>query len=317
MTRTRFATRDHEEARAFLDRAYGTSLRARGELAGQLLSHERMSAGALTWEELVVPGELSYTCDPLERIVFSMPRRGRLDLEIAGQDNRVGRGDVIVNTPGASFRGASSALTTQAITLDPRIITQVALVPADAPREKVTFTGTGPVNPTEARRWLQTSAYVRSVLSGPAAPTPLVSAELSRLVAATALAVFPHSRGPAPRPADRGDATSDTLRRAIEFIEDNAHRDISLADIASSIPCTPRAVQYAFARHADTTPLAHLRRVRLARAHADLQAADPRTQSVTAIAAKWGFAHPGRFAGLHRQAYGVGPSAVLHDPPPS
>ncbi|WP_320775967.1 helix-turn-helix domain-containing protein, partial [Streptomyces sp. CRN 30] len=48
-----------------------------------------------------------------------------------------------------------------------------------------------------------------------------------------------------------------------------------------------------------------LRRVRLARARRDLLLADPTTQTVTAVACRWGFAHPGRFAAGYRTAYGA------------
>ena len=51
------------------------------------------------------------------------------------------------------------------------------------------------------------------------------------------------------------------LRRAIAFIHDNAHRDITLSDIARSVNVTPRSVQYTFRRHLGTTPLEYLRRV--------------------------------------------------------
>ncbi|MFG2972318.1 helix-turn-helix domain-containing protein [Streptomyces sp. NPDC048331] len=140
----------------------------------------------------------------------------------------------------------------------------------------------------------------------------LVTSQPARLARATALQVFPNDITPCPLPADRTDAHSDTLRRAIVFIEDNAHRDIGLADIAASIPVTPRAVQYAFAQHADTTPLAHLRRVRLARAHEELRVADPATATVTAVAMRWGFSHQGRFAAAYRAAYGITPAGTLH-----
>ncbi|MEV6995503.1 helix-turn-helix transcriptional regulator [Streptomyces sp. NPDC093228] len=76
---------------------------------------------------------------------------------------------------------------------------------------------------------------------------------------------------------------------------------ITVAQIAAAAHVTPRALQYAFRRHLDTTPLAHLRGVRLAEAHRDLVAADPAEAStVTGIAARWGFYHPGRFASLYR-----------------
>src|ERR1700754_1147057 len=58
-----------------------------------------------------------------------------------------------------------------------------------------------------------------------------------------------------------------TLRRAIAFIHDNAHRDIALTDIAAAIGVTPRSVQYTFRRHLGSTPLEYLRWVRLNRAH--------------------------------------------------
>ncbi|MFJ6576984.1 helix-turn-helix domain-containing protein [Streptomyces sp. NPDC091368] len=64
-------------------------------------------------------------------------------------------------------------------------------------------------------------------------------------------------------------------------------------------------------RHLDSTPLAHLRRVRLALAHADLRAAEPGTATVASVAMRWGFAHPGRFAAAYRSAYGRAPSSTL------
>ena len=63
--------------------------------------------------------------------------------------------------------------------------------------------------------------------------------------------------------------------------------------------------------HLDLTPLEYLRRVRLDHAHRDLVAADPRGQTVTAIAYRWGFPSSSRFSHYYRQAYGVTPSRTL------
>ena len=71
------------------------------------------------------------------------------------------------------------------------------------------------------------------------------------------------------------------VRQAIDFIQANCARDISMADIAAAINVTPRAVQYMFRRHLDTTPMAYLRRIRLDRAHRDLLAADPSHDTVS------------------------------------
>ena len=64
-------------------------------------------------------------------------------------------------------------------------------------------------------------------------------------------------------------------------------------------------------RHLDTTPYGYLRRVRLERAHRDLQAGSPADTSVAAVAGRWGFADLGRFAAQYRTAFGRLPSQTL------
>lgn len=111
--------------------------------------------------------------------------------------------------------------------------------------------------------------------------------------------------------ADPTRVESALLRRAMSFIDENAHREITLNDIAAAVNVTPRSVQYAFRRHLGTTPLEYLRRVRLDRAHRELKAADPRSDTVMAIAGRWGFTHAGRFSGVYKRTYGTAPSETL------
>ena len=85
-------------------------------------------------------------------------------------------------------------------------------------------------------------------------------------------------------------------------------------DAVAAAHVTGRALQYAFRRHLDTTPLAHLRQIRLSHAHQDLMNADPNHgATVTEIAARWGFHHAGRFATLYREAYGSSPPRTLRE----
>ena len=86
---------------------------------------------------------------------------------------------------------------------------------------------------------------------------------------------------------------------------------LSMADIAAACFVSIRAIQLAFRRHLDTTPQEYLRRVRLDRAHHDLMATDPAHASVTAVAYRWGFSSPSRFAAYYRQAYGHPPGRTL------
>ncbi|WP_326547001.1 helix-turn-helix transcriptional regulator [Mycolicibacterium sp. ND9-15] len=104
---------------------------------------------------------------------------------------------------------------------------------------------------------------------------------------------------------------SAVLRRAIAFINENAHREITLGDIADAVNVTPRSVQYAFRRHLGMTPLEYLRLVRLDCAHRELQTADPRSDTVMAIAGRWGFSHAGRFSDVYKRTFGTAPSETL------
>ncbi|QFZ24549.1 helix-turn-helix domain-containing protein [Saccharothrix syringae] len=63
--------------------------------------------------------------------------------------------------------------------------------------------------------------------------------------------------------------------------------------------------------------MGYAKRVRLERAHRELQAADPaRGDTVAAIAARWAFAESDRFAVLYGDAYGTLPSHILGTDPP-
>ena len=58
--------------------------------------------------------------------------------------------------------------------------------------------------------------------------------------------------------------------------------------------------------------MTYLRRVRLERAHAELQNADPAAwDTVATIARRWGFARTDRFAAAYLAAYGRPPTRTL------
>ena len=180
----------------------------------------------------------------------------------------------------------------------------------------VRLTGYEPVSARAARRWKATYDYVRrEVLDGPGAAEPLLTASAAQLLAVTALTVFPNSALTDPTIEDRRDAHPATLRRAVTFIDEHAHADIAVADIAAAANASVRAVQLAFRRHLGTTPTGYLRRVRLENAHRELLSADPARESVTAVAHRWGFPSASRFAARYRAAYGVHPNRTLRGAP--
>jgi transcriptional regulator GlxA family with amidase domain len=141
---------------------------------------------------------------------------------------------------------------------------------------------------------------------------PLIAGQLTQRLAAMVLDTFPSTRLATHRRIPPDHATPAVVRRAMDFIEANADREMTLSEVADASGIGPRGLQAAFLRHQDTTPDAYARLVRMERVHRDLQDADPAGRdTVPAIAVRWGFADPGRFAGAYQQAYSRPPDETL------
>ena len=159
-----------------------------------------------------------------------------------------------------------------------------------------------------AADWNRTFDYLEQSVEALQDDDSLLRAELARHAAAITLASFTttasetrhRSAQVAPAPA--------TVRRALEFIDANAHRSITVDDVADAVHMSTRGLQYAFRRALDRTPAECLRQARLDGAHRDLRSGTG--ESVASIARRWGFAHPSRFAVAYREAFGVAPSVT-------
>jgi AraC-like DNA-binding protein len=169
------------------------------------------------------------------------------------------------------------------------------------------------VSPAMGRRWRTLTGFVHRMLTtdGGMLDSRLVQAHLIDLIAANALTVFPNTTMTASHLSGPGRVVPAALRRAVAYLDDHAAQPVTLTDVAGAARVTPRALQAAFRQHYGTTPMGYLRRVRLDGAHRDLQAAGPERESVTAIAYRWGFSSPSRFAAYYRDAYGVLPSRTV------
>ncbi|WP_434330269.1 helix-turn-helix transcriptional regulator [Microbacterium sp. CGR1] len=156
--------------------------------------------------------------------------------------------------------------------------------------------------------WSRMFAYLEQSVDSLGDGDELLRSELARHAAATTLTMFSTTgRLHRHRPAQTAAAPM-TVRRALDFIAENAHRAVTVDDIASAVHISTRGLQYAFRRALDTTPAECLRRARLDGAHRDLCSGTPTT--VAAIARKWGFSHPSRFAVAYRESFGVLPSVT-------
>lgn len=315
--RSRIELSDPAEIRQFLDGLYGVKLRMREKrepMGDGRLTHARMDVGPFTIDDIRLPGEFEAAPDPVNKVMAVWATSGRIAGQCDGLTGAAKAGGVtMMSQHDLPHHALTDEATVTAVLMDPALVASVATgVPSSQAPLPVRFAKFRPVDASASRLWKDTVSYVRdSVLGDDAMVTPLVLGNAARLLAAVTLATFPNKVTLEPSPYDRTDAKPVLLKRAVEYIESNATNDISLADIANAVHVTPRAVQYMFRRHLETTPLQYLRRLRLHQAHQDLLASDRAHDSVTAIAAKWGFMHTGRFAVLYRQVYGQSPHTTL------
>jgi AraC-like DNA-binding protein len=140
--------------------------------------------------------------------------------------------------------------------------------------------------------------------------SPIAVADVERLLLSRLLLAQPNNytdllhRDP-PRVAPR------PIRHAADLIEAHAAEPLGVEDIAEAVGLSVRALQEGFRRHLDTTPMKHLREVRLGLVRNELAEADPTAVTVTDIALKWGFLQTGRFAVQYRERFGESPSTTL------
>jgi hypothetical protein len=166
-------------------------------------------------------------------------------------------------------------------------VAKLAAATTDSDPATFRFLGMRPVSPAMGQYWRTLMVYLDRELAAaqPAIGQPLVLAQTEVMLAAAALAVFPNTSVASGSRARFGRASAGVGARAL---------------------------QLSFAGHYGSTPMGYLRRVRLDRAHCELQAADPaRGDTVGQVARRWGFAKRSRFAASYRRAYGVSPSHTL------
>jgi transcriptional regulator GlxA family with amidase domain len=163
------------------------------------------------------------------------------------------------------------------------------------------------------RRWHDTvQAVTRAVVGNRrAAGRPLLAGQLAQRLAEAVLGTFPSTRLASRRRVPPDHATPAVVRRAADFIDANAERELTMSDIAEGAGIGPRGLQAAFLRHRDSTPTAYVRRVRLERAHRELVDSDlDDRDTVPSVAARWGFSAPSAFVAAHQHVYGSAPDRI-------
>ncbi|GAB3257216.1 AraC family transcriptional regulator [Kineosporia babensis] len=239
---------------------------------------------------------------------MSQARPGRPDLVLG--PGQVWRSDTVQAT-NATWTPHSTFTT---VHLPLASIAQAAEERADGPGAEVRFLDNTPVDAACGRYWadLMRMTYREAIAAQSGLASPILRAHLIRTLTTAALNVFPNSTLTSQYLRDSGQVGPATLRRAVAYMYTHSAQPLTLGQIALAAGISARALQRAFVRHYECTPMKFLQGLRLEQAHRELQAADPTYgDTVTEIARRWGYASPGRFTIAYHRAYGVHPSVTL------
>jgi AraC-like DNA-binding protein len=246
-----------------------------------------------------------------------------VDLPISGSARfRTGRLESVIGTPRRAavyMPGESAAIDWsggcgQFCLMFPRALLQGELeAMLDRPLVKpLEFAGAMDVDTETGRPWLdmlwmveRQARYAHGLLDH-----PLAASHVAQALAAGLLLGQPHNYTDALAGPHRT-AASRAVREAVDLIRTRPEHPWTTASLARHVAVSARSLQEGFARSYGIPPSAYLRSVRLDRAHADLQMADPHTTTVAQVAGRWGFLYPSRFAAAYRMKFGENPSATL------
>lgn len=300
-----------DEARGWLDSAYGTTLRLSGPMGR--VSHHRLDHGSVAFDHVKIDTGFAFDADPMPVLVVVDLLDGRSEYTRDHVTDRLRAGETVLTSGwGMPYAGSSDGFEIRATTFTADAVsTAVAEVAPDYPWQRITFTSYVPRSAAAGALWRATVDQLR--VGFPGEDAPVARGEALRLLGHTLLHTFPNnvvdSASNLELDRDSRDATPSTVRRAVGVVEARATEDLSLADLAAACGVTPRALQYAFRRHLGCTPMAYLRRVRLDLARQALS--DGESPTVGEVAARFGFFNPGRFASEYRQVFHENPGQTL------
>lgn len=224
-------------------------------------------------------------------------------------------GQVLLVRPGVSLSIRVDARRLRIFVVEPALLRRVSAQHPGTRAVDINFTASTLLSAdTVVEAWNRNTQFLfDSLCADNAPPSPLIVDACARVLAATVLTCFANDSSIASVPTSSGTALPAQVGRAMSFVDEKAHDDIGVQDIAAAVRLSPRTLQYLFRRYLDTTPSDYLRRVRLDHAHRDLVAGDRTTTTVNDVAARWRFAHTGRFAMWYRQTYGQSPHMTLRE----
>ena len=310
-----FATADREVAHEHLTRTFAEhDLRVRGD-------------DALDFRIDVVPSQQFL----MSRVRFGaavgfdappMKSAYQIDIPIAGTSTlaqrntrrtAVGGAAGLVMHPGAALSLQWDAHTTQYAMKFPREPLEAhaaKLVGLPSP-EVIEFDLSFDLTTDAGRALVSTAnfAYTEFARPGGIATMPWARSEFESVFMTQLLYVAPSQLSPLLHRGERRTRRG-RIREVVDYIDRHPDLRLETADLTEYAGLGPRALQAGFREVVGMSPSAYVRGVRLDRVHQDLLNGHG---TVSEIAARWGFYHPGHFARHYRARFGATPSDTVRN----
>lgn len=273
------------------------------------------TAGALTTAVVHYKGfDYHARVSPPDDFFALVTLHGAGTLTAGGEQVRFARGDVLLDPTDLGYTADMSDCAFALLRVPRAVAGDLVEEHTGLPAAGLRFASIAPVSPPAGASWSRTAAFICRQLADSEITeiSAILAQQMTRLAAAALMQTFPNTAMTAAYFPGPGHVPPAAVRRAAAFIDAHAGQPVTVTEIAAAAGVTARALQYAFRRYYDTTPGGYLRRVRLERAHRQLQAADPAAGATVAqIARRWGWASPASFATAYRKQFGVSPRHTL------
>lgn len=114
------------------------------------------------------------------------------------------------------------------------------------------------------------------------------------------------------REASTDQAPTVLIGKAMNYIQGNLEKPISLNELSQACKASPRTLQSQFKKYFNSSPMAIINLEKLKKVRSELLAACTGNTQVADIAAKYGFFHASNFSRIYKKTFGVSPSVTLN-----
>jgi AraC-like DNA-binding protein len=243
-----------------------------------------------------------------------IPLASALEVQTGNLSQPIGRGRAAVGSPGREqiIRSTPKSIRLAISIGRDAMVKQLSALIGDAVDEPLVFAPEMPLEDPHVNSivGLVNWAVTELERSPSLLQNRLAATQFEQFLATTLLLAQDNNYRRRLEAPNGGDVCVRSVKRAVDYMEANADRPITLSNLVAASGTAGRTLHKHFRMSKGTSPMAYLRRVRLQKVHDEILN-DDGTDTVTDIATRWGFNHLGHFGAEYRRCYGETPSVTL------